>query len=152
MHIPLALYFRVDFSLPNKPFYGCKASFFPMCTAILISALLLCPKMYAQEGSDIFWASVSGIHKTSLASYTGANLAGMEETILRVFVAAPEGITLDPENGKMYWVDQGTRFIARANIDGSEVEAISPLVYANCSTHLRPASRTVFMLASKWAR
>ena len=34
----------------------------------------------------------------------------------------PRGLALDLGAGKMYWIDQGTDKIQRANLDGSDVE------------------------------
>ena len=36
----------------------------------------------------------------------------------------PQGIALDPVDGKMYWTDWGARKIRRANLDGSGAEDV----------------------------
>ncbi len=69
----------------------------------------------------IYWTN-SFHHRVSRA-----NLDGTDIEHLVTGLQSPEGIALDPVNGKMYWSEfLGQGSISRANLDGSGVELILP--------------------------
>ena len=66
----------------------------------------------------VYWASASGIAR--------ANTDGTEEEILVTVSAAAIDIQLNLESGKMYWTEPQNQKILRSNLDGSNVEDLTP--------------------------
>ena len=103
--------------------------------AVLVSLLVLLtfsleagpPTASADSVGKVYWTD-SGTGKISRANLDGS---GAEDLITGL--DSPQGIALDIDGGKMYWVETGTApgKISRANLDGTVVEA---LVTTDCCT------------------
>ena len=65
--------------------------------------------------AKIYWTNG---HKIQRADGDGANVEDL------VTFGSPRGVTVDVLEGKIYWTDQDTRWIWRANLDGSDAEAV----------------------------
>jgi DNA-binding beta-propeller fold protein YncE len=79
-----------------------------------LAAFILFHVAYA-NADDAYWTTGRGIQRGALES-------GVPETIIPVSLGVPNGIAIDPGNGKMYWGDTGTRKLQRSNLDGSNIE------------------------------
>ena len=101
--------------------------------AVLVGVLVLlsvsletgAPSASADFVGKVYWTD-DGTDKISRANLDGS---GVED--LLTGLDSPQGIALDTDGGKMYWVETGTApgKISRANLDGTGVEA---LVTADC--------------------
>ena len=61
-----------------------------------------------------------------------ANADGSMKTTLLSNASDPDGIDIDPEEGKMYWTNMQGGTVMRANLDGTDVEELIPTGY--CET------------------
>lgn len=88
-----------------------------MPTIHLSFFLLLFSFQLATAQSDIYFINIpTGIERID------ANGDNRQILVDTATAAAPQGITMDIGNGKLYWTDWVTKKIQRANFDGSEVE------------------------------
>ena len=78
---------------------------------------VLAPFDVCGQAVEMYWTSSRGIEK---ADVDGSN----SQRILESVLTSPEGFTIDPQQGKIYWTDPGNRTIKRSNLDGSEVEVL----------------------------
>ena len=85
---------------------------------LLISALFL--MFITVEGSSasdmvkIYWANVDENSEIQRADSDGAGILTLVSGL-----DTPLGIAIDENDGKLYWADNGTGKIHRANLDGS---------------------------------
>src|SRR5215204_3015891 len=84
-------------------------------------AALLAMMARAALASDIYWTDdVAGLIMRGDSSGSAPQvLLGPANGVVE-----PRGIALDVADGKMYWADNGSNSIARANLDGSGAETL----------------------------
>lgn len=88
-----------------------------MPTIYLSFFLLLLSLQLAIAQSGIYFINIpTGIERID------ANGDNRQILVNAATSTAPQGITMDIGNGKLYWTDWVTKKIQRANLDGSEVE------------------------------
>ncbi|KAA3597655.1 MAG: T9SS C-terminal target domain-containing protein [Calditrichaeota bacterium] len=73
-----------------------------------------------KNNSKVYWSNGGGSNKIQRADLDGSNV----EDLVTTGLASPRGLSLDVDNGKMYWTDVGFQKIKRANLDGSTVEEL----------------------------
>jgi len=73
----------------------------------------------ARTAVQVYWTDVEGVTNSSMRCL---NADGSVATVL-TGLSHPRGMALDMQRGKMYWADDGTHSIRRANLDGSECDS-----------------------------
>jgi DNA-binding beta-propeller fold protein YncE len=90
----------------------------------LVSNLVFPQDIAAPGGGKMYWTAPAKIQR---ADIDGSNI----EDLITSELSSPQGIAIDPgdgglaANGKIYWVDAGTRKIQRSNLDGSNIEDLA---------------------------
>ena len=73
----------------------------------------------------VTWPRPSGPGKIMWANLAGdGSLDGGAQDLITGDLTQPWGLAVDAAGGKIYWVDQGALKVERANLDGSERQAI----------------------------
>ena len=76
------------------------------------------------QGGEIYWISVDGSPTGYIIKRTNLDGTGLVEDLILAGSAAPIDIALDTTASKMYWTNNNTGTVQRANLDGTSLETL----------------------------